>query len=206
MTPNHRPTPEEARGALAMADSSAQQVRITHRRDIGTYLLLWGTIYCLVPLCILFCPPQHAVWLANTLVLGGVLATVLCWTRTPIRSHLGFQLGAFWWITASFAIVWLIILGGENFPRFQLKVEGRQTWAFGITVAMQLYLLMGILAHSRMLIVLGIGVTAFTLAAFFVAWEWTMFWTWMILFSGIPLLLSGLTCKLSLPASSTARA
>jgi len=200
-------SPEEAKEALAIAiaDSSAENLKTSTYREVGTYILIWGAVYTLVPLSILFYPKQ-ADWLANSIVAIGVILTVVLWSRTPVKSDLGLRLGFFWWISAAFAVAWMIILGGENFPNVQVNLEGRQTWAFCVTVAMFLWVLMGLIAHLKLLIWLGIGISAFTLAAFFVAWEWKTFWTWMILFNGAPLLISGLYCKLNTPSIKIANA
>jgi len=181
----------EAEQALAAMETSEGQVQIAGERFAGNYLLLWGAIYVLVPLTVIQLE-AHAVWVANGLVALGVFVTVLLGVREPFKSEMGHRIGIFWWVIFSFSVVWMIILGGENFPRFQVHVEGRQTWAFGVTIAMLVFVLTGLLYSSKVLIGLGIGVTALTLAGFFVAWEMPTFYYWMAGCSGLPLLAVGL--------------
>ena len=115
---------------------------------------------------------------------------------TPVRSPSGTRLGLVWAVAALFAFVWMVMLGGENFPRFDLQIEGRQTWAFGISVAMMVFVVMGLITRYTLMIVLGLFVTAAAFTAFFFAWEWHRFWIWLIIGTGFPLLGAGILCKL----------
>ena len=177
-----------------MMKASERELRSLETKDAGGYFLIWGVVYILVPLIILFFPHQ-APWAANMLVPLGAIATGILGSRSPIQSELGSRIWIFWVVAFAFAPIWVIILGGNKFPDLSISVDGRQTWAFGVTIAMMVYILMGLVFRSRLLIGLGIGITALTLAAFFIAWEHTAFWTWMAVFTGGPLLVSGLLCR-----------
>ncbi|MEM8954615.1 MAG: hypothetical protein AAGD22_10730 [Verrucomicrobiota bacterium] len=189
------PSLDEARQGLEIIEKSRHEtLRATHR-EAGSYFLIWGLVYVLVPLVVLYFHSQ-AGWLANGLVAVGVVATLVVGFRSPVRSRLGFRLGIFWWVAFSFAVVWVIILGGEDFPRLSVQVEGRQTWGFGVTVAMMVFVLMGLVSRYPMLVVLGLGITVLVVTGYFVAWDWWSFWPWMAACSGGPLLAAGVWCKL----------
>ncbi|MEM9281555.1 MAG: hypothetical protein AAGA96_07015 [Verrucomicrobiota bacterium] len=182
------------RKALALARESERTIGEASQREAGTFFLIWGAVYVLVPIVILTLP-DLAVWLANGLVLVAAAITITLGLMTPIRSPLGTRLGLVWGVAALFAFVWMVMLGGENFPRFDLQVEGRQTWAFGISVAMMVYVVMGLITRYTLMIVLGLFVTAAAFSAFFFAWEWHRFWIWLIVGTGLPLLAAGIYCK-----------
>jgi len=186
---------QEAQKSLEMMAKSESAIQVAGFRYAGNFLLLWGLVYVLVPMTILHFGEQ-AVWLANGLIGMGVIVTMVLEFRDPMRSELGFRIGVFWWFVFGFAVVWMIILGGENFPSLQVHVEGRQTWAFGVTISMLLFVLMGLLYSSKVLIGIGIGVTFLTLMGFFVAWELPQFYYWMAGCSGVPVLAGGLWFKL----------
>ncbi|MEM1443355.1 MAG: hypothetical protein AAGF67_13495 [Verrucomicrobiota bacterium] len=186
--------PEGIREALELANESERAISAASQREAGTFFLIWGGVYVLVPIIILTVP-SLAVWLANGLVLLASAITIALGLMTPVRSPLGTRLGLVWGVAALFAFVWLVMLGGENFPRFDLQVEGRQTWAFGISVAMMVFVVMGLITRYTLMIVLGLFVTAAAFSAFFFAWEWHRFWIWLIVGTGLPLIAAGIYCK-----------
>lgn len=185
---------KEAREALEVVAASEQVIGDAAQRETGTFFLIWGGVYTLVPIIILTAPDQ-AVWLANGLVVLASIATIALGLMTPVKSPLGKRLGMVWAAAALFAFVWMVILGGENFPRFDLQIEGRQTWVFGISVAMMVFVVMGLVTRFTLMIALGLLVTAAAFSALFLAWEWNRFWIWMIVGTGVPLLAAGIFCK-----------
>ncbi|MEM7013106.1 MAG: hypothetical protein AAF585_16665 [Verrucomicrobiota bacterium] len=187
-------TQEDIREALNLANESERAIGEASQREAGTFFLIWGGVYALVPIIILTLP-DIAVWLANGLVILASATTIALGLMTPVRRPLGTRLGLVWGVAALFAFVWMVILGGENFPRFDLQIEGRQTWAFGITVAMMVFVVMGLITRYPLMIVLGLFITAAAFSAFFFAWEWRRFWIWLIVGTGLPLLAAGLYCK-----------
>ncbi|MEM9015870.1 MAG: hypothetical protein AAGC68_02565 [Verrucomicrobiota bacterium] len=184
----------DVREALDLATESEQLTAVATQREAGSFFLIWGSVYSLVPFIILALP-SLAGWLANGLVVFASILTITLALRSPIRSPLGFRLGLVWAVAAVFAFVWMVMLGGENFPRFDLQVEGRQTWAFGISVAMMVFVVMGVITRYPLMIFLGFFVTAAAFSAFFLAWEWSRFWVWLIVGTGAPLLAAGVFCK-----------
>jgi hypothetical protein len=184
----------EAQEALLMMEASERELRSLETKDAGGYFLIWGVIYILVPLLVLFAPHQ-APWAANMLIVIGAISTGVLGSRSPVRSELGDRIWTFWVVAFAFAPIWIIILGGNKFPDLSISLDSRQVWAFGVTIAMLVYVLMGLVFKSKLLIGLGFGITALTLAAFFVAWEPTAFWTWMAVFTGGPLFIAGVLCR-----------
>lgn len=184
----------EMREALDLANESEHLIEEAAQREAGTFFLIWGSVYSLVPIIILTVP-DLAVWLANGLVVLASAITIGLGLMTPVRSPLGTRLGLVWGVAALFAFVWMVMLGGENFPSFDLQIEGRQTWAFGISVAMMVFVVIGIISRYTLMIVLGLFVTAAAFCAFFLAWEWGRFWVWLIVGTGFPLIAAGILCK-----------
>lgn len=185
---------QEAREALDLATKGEQIIENATQRETGHFFLIWGSVYTLVPLIILTAP-GYAVWLANGLVVLASIITITLGLLTPVRSVLGSRLGMVWAAAALFAFVWMVTLGGENFPRFDLQIEGRQTWVFGITVAMMVFVVMGLVTRYNLMIVLGLFITVAAFSALFFAWEWNRFWIWMIFGTGLPLFAAGVYCR-----------
>lgn len=188
------PNLQEAREALAMMGESSHQIRTAEVRDIGTYLLIWGIVYLAVPALVILLPSQ-LTFLCNGIVLLGVVATIIAAKRGHVHSPLASSILMFWWVIFAFCLVWIAILNGRNFPAVELSIDGRQTWAFGITVAMLMFVLIGFIGKQRLMTCLGFGVTIATVPAFYLAWDKPGFWLWMAASSGLPLTLSGIWCK-----------
>ena len=189
-------TPNEidAKGALEMMGQGQNQLTRAVLRSVGNYLILWGGIYVAVPLLIPFVPDTAGLT-TNGLVLLGIITTIIMAIREPVKSELDSNIGKFWFVAFFFAVIWILLLAGKNFPNIQVNLSSRQSWAFGVTVAMMMFVLSGLLERSKMIMFLGFFVTVLTVTAFLSEWAWSVFWFWMSAFTGLPLLICGIWAK-----------
>ena len=61
MNAQHPIQPGEAQEALQMMEASERDLRSLETRDVGGYFLIWGVVYTLAPLIVLYLPHQ-APW------------------------------------------------------------------------------------------------------------------------------------------------
>ena len=188
----------DAKNALEMMGQGQAQLTKAALRNLGNYMILWGAIYLLVPFLIHW-TPSTAVLTANGLVLLGVIVTAVMGIKDPVKSDLDSTMWKFWFVAFFFAFIWAMLLGGRHFPDLKVYLNGRQTWAFGVTIAMMVFVLTGLLEKSKAITLLGFGVTLLTMVAFISEWAWSVFWFWMAACSGIPLLAFGVWAKTANP-------
>ena len=100
------------------------------------------------------------------------------------------RIGGLWWLTFAFGWIWFLILDPASFrdPAENGILISRQMWAYGVSLAMFVYIVMG-LWIGRLYVVTGLAVTVFTLVGLLWLGDW--YWLWCAVFGGGTLLLAG---------------
>ncbi len=162
-----------------------QQVTARTRKSIAassasTLLILWGVIWILGFLSTQFWP-KYAGWAWLVLDGVGIAATlIIARSKTPVKSSMDRRISLFWLFLIIYGNIWLALLWPWN---------GNQIVAFGCTLIMFAYVVMGIFG-DRFMLWLGLAVTALTLLGYFAFQEWL--WVWMAAAGGGALAGTGL--------------
>ena len=186
-------TNREAAESLAAVQ---QTVRRT-RRSLSAYfcsdlLMLWGGIWILAFLGTHF-QPHRAAWIWNGLVAPGVLVTILICRAAfgkgqPLRvGEEKRTLRRYFWVTwALYGCAWIAIAR---------PTDGVQFNALICTIVMFGYVVLGLMLEDKLMIVLGLAITAVTLAGYFIIPR-PWYCLWMAAAAGGPLFGTGLTVRM----------
>ncbi len=188
MSKSHPPlTPDEARQALELIEATARQMRrFAAYGGMAYFLLLWGTVWLLGFGANHFVQDpamRGRIW--TVLDLLGLAGTgyVVWWlhkTRQGIRWGFGSTLGWFW-------ITWMGY--GLLFIYFAQPQDGTLLSMLLSLWAMYGYVVSGLLFRSRLLVGLGLTVTAFIVVGYLALPAY--FNLWMALFGGGSLIVAG---------------
>jgi hypothetical protein len=171
------------------------QAVATHRRAIDRQashiVLAWGVTYLVAPLCVHFWP-QRGVIALNLLVLAAIGLTIYITSRrSPISGPNVRRYGAIWGIVYGFGALWFSMISplGSNEPVARFVVTPEQMWAYGVTLAMFIYVVMG-LWIGKFYVILGTIVTLATAVGLFCLSDW--YWVWCSLTGGGAMIVAGL--------------
>lgn len=184
-------TPTDARRSLNAIDQAVATHRRAIDRQASHVVLAWGVTYVLAPLCVHFWPELGVIAL-NLLVLAAIGFTIYVTSRaSPISGPNVRRYGAIWGIIYGFGSLWWLILSplGSNQPITRFIMTPEQMWAYGVTLAMFIYVIMGLWV-GRVYIVLGIVVTCVTAVGLFWLGDW--YWLWCSLTGGGAMTVAGL--------------
>jgi hypothetical protein len=184
-------TDQEAREALADIQGVADRTR---RLLIGGYggmlLAQWGMLcavaYLITYLLVIQRRYDAIGWVWWGLMMVGVVGMWRLGRRHPVRGVLNRRIGMFWGALCVYAYVWLMLLYPWNGAQFNL---------FLITLVMFAYVVIGIFAW-RVMLWLGLGVTALILIGYFTLWPSPLLWLWMAACVGGPLTVTGVILML----------
>ena len=166
---------ENARASLSAAESVMVQ---TKKAIASSYanpsLIMWGILWILAYTITNFYYIYAFYIFMAMAVIGGIGTGVIVGifrSRAPIKDRssqkYGRRITAFWIFLCIYIVVWLFLL---------TPFTGIQCNAFICTVAMFAYIVMGLWFESRFMIILGLAVTAGTLAGFYLLREYHCLW------------------------------
>ena len=175
-------SPQEASALLAEIETARSTMRRAIREHRGHYhLWIWGTAWIAMPLTAYFGGDGAARYFPWICLFGGVLSAIVGFAQSRQVRRPGN--GRF---VAVMVTVWIF---AAIFP-FVLRpaFEPRALYAYCCLVAMQTYVIAGLWTDTYLLWV-GLAVTLLVLAGTFLFP--TVFWLWMAIFGGGPLVLTG---------------
>lgn len=183
-------TPADARDALSAADDAVRSVKRAIDRQTSRIVLMWGVVYTLAPLSMHIWPVWGIVP-QQLLLVGAIGFTIYDAHRNSLISGPNSRrIGGLWWLTFAFGWIWFLILDPVSFrnPAANGMVILRQMWAYGVSLAMFVYVVMG-LWIGRLYVVTGLAVTVFTVAGLIWLGDW--YWLWCAITGGGTLLGAG---------------
>lgn len=183
-------TPTDARQALKAADEAVRTMKNAVDRRTSRIVFVWGVVYTLAPLSMHIWPfwgliPQQL------LLIGAIGYTIYDgYKNSFISGPNSWRIGAMWWLTFAFGSVWFLILDPANFqdPAAHGIAISRQMWAYGVSLAMFVYVVMGLWV-GRLYIATGVTVTLATVAGLLWLGDW--YWLWCAVTGGGTLLGTG---------------
>lgn len=180
----------EAREALNAAQSAVEAVRRAVDKQTSRIVLIWGVVYFLAPLS-MHVWPRWGLIPQQLLLIGAIAFTIYDARRSPLISGPGtWRIGALWWLTFAFGWIWILILDPTAFrdPVHNADAIARQSWAYGVSLAMFVYVVMG-LWIGWLYVLIGVTVTVLTLVGLLWLGEW--YWLWCAISEGGTLLAAG---------------
>jgi len=184
-------TPTNARRSLDAIDQAVTAHRQSIDRQSSHIVLAWGVTYLVAPLCVHFWP-QFGMIALNLLVLAAIGLTIYITSRnSPVSGPNVRRFGAVWGIVYGFGSLWFLMLSplGSRQPNATWFIAPEQMWAYGVTLAMFIYVVMGLWV-GRFYVVLGAIVTLATTIGLFCLNEW--YWVWCSLTGGGAMIAAGL--------------
>jgi len=189
-------TPAEAQAALHASQVAIDLADRAEARQASRIVLAWAGAYLLGPLA-MHVWPQWGLIPQQLLLVAAIAFTIYdVRTRSLVTGFTGERLGALWGLTFAFGCVWFVInhpLGHQFLdigrPDFDGLRFSRQMWAFGVSLAMFVYVVMGLWV-GRAYIITGVAVTALTLVGLLCLDGW--YWLWCAATGGGGMLLFGL--------------
>lgn len=184
----------EARESLSAAEQAVQSVKNAVDRQTSRIVLIWGFVYFFAPLSMHLWPlwgliPQQL------LLVAGIGFTIFDSRQNSFISGPNtWRIGGLWWITFAFGWAWFLILSPATFQDVEANgvAISRQMWAYGVSIAMFVYVVMG-LWIGRIYVVTGVTVTVATVVGLLFLGDW--YWLWCAITGGGPLLLTGLLLR-----------
>ncbi len=183
-------TPTDAREALSAADDAVQSVKRAVDRQASRIVLIWGVVYLLAPLS-MYIWPRWGIIPHQLLLIGAIGFSIYDTRRNSLVSGpSSWRIGGLWWLTFAFGWIWFLILSPATFqdPAANADAIMRQMWAYGVSLAMFVYIIMG-LWIGRLYVVTGLAVTCFTVLGLLWLGEW--YWLWCAITGGGTLLAAG---------------
>jgi len=184
---------EEAQASL----SSVREVTSRTQRAIASayanpLLILWGMLWIIAYTATHFYLAYAFHIFTTMAVVGGVGTAVIVWSlhsKAPIQEasspKLGRRITMFWILLCVYIPIWLFLLA---------PFTGLQCNAFICTATMFAYIVMGLWFDNRFMIILGLALTAATLAGFYILRD--IYCLWMAFVGGGALLGTGLYIRL----------
>ena len=152
---------------------------------------MWGVVYVLAPLS-MHIWPRWGVVPQQLLLISAIGFSIYDAHRNSfISGPTSWRIGGLWWLTFAFGWIWFLILDPGNFQNPAANGEAimRQMWAYGVSLAMFVYVVMG-LWIGRLYVVTGLAVTIFTMVGLLWIEDW--YWLWCAITEGGTLLAAGL--------------
>ena len=159
---------QEAQESLTEIESAIARTRRAMGLHGGHILMIWGIVWAIGFATTQFCP-RDAGWVWLALDIFGFGGTWICAVKSRARFHRPGpnRVGLAWLVLFGYFVLWNFLLQ---------PVNEREGIAFSVTVFMCAYVIMG-LWLSRVLLWLGLAVTALTLAGFYFLPAWFPLWT-----------------------------
>jgi len=186
---------EDAQASLADIEDVMKRTRkVIASTYTSPFLILWGLVWIVAFLGThFFTARANFIWM--TLNSIGVVATFLISRRqfvgapavkNPAERKFGLRIFWFWILVFGYAFIWLAILTPQN---------GLEMNAFLCTAMMFAYVVLGLWLENMSMVVLGLAVTAVTLAGFYLV-PHSYYCIWMALLGGGALLGTGLYMRI----------
>lgn len=184
-------TPTDARAALSAADDAVQAVKRAVDRQTSRIVLVWGLTYVLAPMAMHFWP-RWGVIPQQLLLIVAISFTIYDTCRnTVVSGPSSWRIGGLWMATFAFGWLWFLILSPATFqnPGAHGAAIARQMWAYGVSLAMFVYVAMG-LWIGRLYVITGLAVALSTTAGLLWLGDW--YWLWCAVTGGGSLLAAGM--------------
>ncbi|MEO0531800.1 MAG: hypothetical protein AAF266_14670 [Planctomycetota bacterium] len=187
-------TPDQAREALSAANDAASEVQRAVDHQTSRIVLVWAFVYFFAPLA-MHVWPLWGLIPQQLLLLGAIGYSIYDGSRNSLVSGPNSRrIGSLWGVTFGFAWAWFLILDPAAFddPASNGVVIAKQMWAFGVSLAMFVYTVMGIWI-GRLYVVTGVLLTLLTVAGLLFLDQW--YWMWCAVTGGGTLLAAGLLLR-----------
>ena len=184
-------TPREAQEALGAAQEAIEAVKRAVDRHTSQIVLVWGAVYFLVPLSMHLWPFWGVIPM-EIMLIGAIAYTMVRTRRSSLTSGPTSQrIGALWLLTFGFGWMWMLILSPGTFWEFAEYHPNlaRQMWAYGVSLAMFVYVVMG-LWIGKFYVITGATVAVLTVIGLLCLGEW--YWLWCAITGGGTLLSVGI--------------
>jgi hypothetical protein len=183
-------TPEEARRSLDAIEGARSDLQQAFDRQSGRIILGWGIAYLFGPLCMFFMGESGVIPLQLLLVVAIAYTIYESSRKSMVKSPAAQAFGAAWGVLFFFGAIWFAILTpfSHRDVETEFMVMSAQMWAYGVTLAMFAYVVMG-LFMGRIYFLLGGLVTVATVVGLFFRRDW--YWVWCGFTGGGVLLLGG---------------
>ena len=192
------PTATDAHEALSVTDEAVLLLKQTVDRQSSRIVLVWGAVYLLAPLAMHFWA-YAGFFIQQILLISAIVYTIYDSCRRPsITGPNNWRVAGVWWMTFAFGWAWFLILNPTLFNDVAANglLIAKQMWAYGVSLAMFVYVLMG-LWLGRLYVITGITVTALTVVGLLLLGDW--YWLWTGLTGGGTLIIAGLILRLRNP-------
>ena len=184
---------EDAQASLSkVRDVTVQTQRAVTSAYANPMLILWGVLWIIAFTSTHFYLSYAYHIFITMSVVGCVGTAIIFWlfhSRAPFRDdpseRLGWRITAFWILLGVYITIWLLLLAPFN---------GMQCNAFICTAGMFAYIVMGLWFDNRFMIILGLALTAATLAGFYILRDF--YCLWMAFVGGGTMLGTGLYIRL----------
>ncbi|RTL66232.1 MAG: hypothetical protein EKK41_19095 [Hyphomicrobiales bacterium] len=177
---------EKAEAAAALDDIETIVARVKQSRiyrNAGTMLILWGALCALGYVLTYLRPASANLFWAGIVIVGTIASLAVSVDRGPVTGRYKWRILAMLALIIGFGLIWSRLLG---------QMGWRETAAFWPTVFMFCYTVAG-LWFGRLFVVLGIAITALTIAGYF--WSGPALTLYMALVEGGGMMLCGFVMR-----------
>ena len=158
-------TNQQAKESLEMIKQTTTKTKKAKASFASPWLTLWGTLWLIAYSVAHFYHGQHANLIFPSMgIIGSIGSVLLVWwdkKKAPLRdtssNPLDKKIWRFWWALVLYVVIWIIIVRPDS---FELNVVI-------VTAAMFAWVVMGLFYEIKLMIILGIFVTAVTLLGYF---------------------------------------
>ena len=166
---------EEAQASLsAIRDVTVRTQKAIASAYANPLLILWGVLWIIAYTATHFYLSYAFHIFTAMAAVGGVGTAVIVWilhSKAPIQEasgpKLGWRITIFWILLCVYIPIWLFLL---------TPFSGLQCNAFICTASMFAYIVMGLWFDNRLMIILGLALTAATLAGFYILRDYYCLW------------------------------
>jgi hypothetical protein len=164
MEPEINITDQQAKESLEMIQQTTAKIKKAKASYASPWLILWGALWIAVYTACHFFGQHSNLIFTGMGIIGSIGSGLLVWrdkTKTPLRdtssNPLDKKILRFWGFLALYVVIWIMIVRPDS---FELNVVI-------VTAVMFAYVVMGLFYEVKLMIILGIFVTAITLLAYF---------------------------------------
>lgn len=185
-------TPEQARQSLDAIDEAQTSVQKVFERQSGRIVFGWGIAYFLGPLAMHLMGNSGLLVQQLSLIAAIGFMIYECSTKAIASGTGSRNFGISWGVLYGFGLIWFLVLTPWNWTEIdnaRATVISKQMWAYGVTLAMFAYTLMG-LWMDRIYLWMGLSVTAAVLIGQYFLPE--SYWLWCAFTNGGILILGAI--------------
>jgi hypothetical protein len=158
-------TDQQAKASLEMIQQTTTKTKNSKASFGSPWLILWGALWMVAYTAAHFYRGHYAHLIFPAMgIIGSIGSGLLVWwdkTKAPVKgtssNPLDKKILRFWGFLALYVVIWIMIVRPDS---FELNVVI-------VTAVMFAYVVMGLFYEVKLMIILGIFVTAITLLAYF---------------------------------------